>query len=161
MLNLGAVTAGGQNTHMTPWNTVHIWADLDWSIIVGWRPPECSLLQKHTYTCSVMLLTWFQRRPPWFLNQVVRVFPLTQFVLAAPDTEANDWPQSEALRATNALLFQFQMLLSHGTWWEIKGKDKCSFRFSVLTKSYNMLAVHVPKVVERWEAQVWRCLVSP
>lgn len=69
--------------------------------------------------------------------------------------------QSEALRATNALLFQFQIILSPRSWWEMKGNDKCSFRFSVLTKSYNMHTVQIQKVVERREAQAWNCLVSP
>lgn len=43
----------------------------------------------------------------------------------------------------------------------MKGNDKCSFRFSVLTKSYNMHTVQIQKVVERREAQAWKCLVSP
>lgn len=42
----------------------------------------------------------------------------------------------------------------------MKGNDKCSFRFSVLTKSYNMHTVQIQKVVERREAQAWKCLVS-
>lgn len=83
MLNLGAVTAGGQHTHIWCRGTQSTSEqDPDWSVVAGRTPAECNLLQKHAYMHSVMLLTWFQRRPPRFLNQVVRVFPLTQFVLA-------------------------------------------------------------------------------